>query len=249
MPRGTRPSKPKVFLSDEAMRPEDVLPPVPEFVAVGDVPLEAARQPIPDGDHNSDPGRPQEDEPDDGDDGEFEPVPDEDIPDEDDETQSPPPAEEGDQPPAPASGKTAATPAPADRGSEAPAPVAAQPTAPLEAPVVTYRSRISVVEAWRYPGSLSSAPDFIDRSWTGWADEDQLIGKPSGPALRVPVPRSITYPEGMRLCRVGDYVVRQTVCLMDGVDSDVMVDVWPKEEFERMFMPVTDLKKQKLRAA
>jgi len=106
--------------------------------------------------------------------------------------------------------------------------------------LVTYRSRIAVVEAWRYPGSLTQAPPFIDRSWAAYVHDDELLGLPAGPALRVPVPHSTISPahEGVKICRKGDYVVRQNVTIADGVDPEEVVDVWPKADFEKLFIPV-----------
>ena len=211
MPRQAR--VPQVVLSDDPMIPEDVLP-----LKAGDPetpPREPPKKPP------EEPGEQPPEEPDiDDDDGEEEdepsPVP----------TPGVPPAAAGvaaDQPPLLGSGYSA----PVD-------------TAPSQPPTVTYRSRISVVEAWRYPGQLANAPSFIDRAWTAWADGD-LYGRPSGPALRIPVTRSISGPppiDGFKLCRMGDYVVRQNVTLVDGLDPEEQLDVWPKDDFERLFMPV-----------
>lgn len=102
-----------------------------------------------------------------------------------------------------------------------------------------------MVEAWRYPGQLADAPDFIDRSWTAWADGD-LYGGPSGPALRIPITSSLSSPvppDGFKMCRVGDYVVKQMVTLVDGLEPEESLDVWPKDVFERLFMPVAGGKK------
>ena len=96
------------------------------------------------------------------------------------------------------------------------------------------------MEAWRYPGQLATAPGFIDRSWTAWADAT-IDGKPAGPALKIPITGSFsgpTPPDGAKLCRIGDYVVRQMVSIIDNLEEEAL-DVWPKEEFERLFIPVT----------
>lgn len=193
------PRKPTVFLSDEAVIPEDVLP-----AKAGDPETENPYNPL---------GPPKDVPP---------------------EPENPPPPLEPE--PEPEENPPAAGPPP-KVGSEYSAPVG-DPSSPT--PLVTYRSRISVLQAWRYPGQLSQAPDFIDRSWTAWQDAD-LQGRPAGPALKVPVTRTIsgpTPPDGFKFCRIGDYVVRQNVSLVDGLEPEEHLDVWPKDDFERLFMPV-----------
>ena len=95
-----------------------------------------------------------------------------------------------------------------------------------------YESRIRIAEAWQYTGELASAPAWIDRSWAAWDDGDG--SRPQGPALRVPTASSQT---GDKLCRRGDYIVRQEVTLALGVDPDLQIEVWAKDEFERFFLP------------
>jgi hypothetical protein len=91
---------------------------------------------------------------------------------------------------------------------------------------VTYQSRIHVNEAWQYAGTLRDAPDFIDRNWVGFDD---------GPILRVP---HYARPDGEQvICRVMDYVVRQEVKLAEGMPTMERIEVWPREEFERLFIP------------
>jgi len=101
-----------------------------------------------------------------------------------------------------------------------------------------YESRITIVDAWQYPGTLSQAPDWIDRNWAAWADYDQIRGMEPGPALRVP-----THGEGYRetLCRVGDFVARQEVKLLADIPGEIKLEVWEKEQFERLFMPSTPI--------
>lgn len=99
-----------------------------------------------------------------------------------------------------------------------------RPAPPLQA--VTYQSRIRVMDAWQYAGSLRDAPGFVDRNWAGF-DE--------APVLRVP---HYARPDGDPvICRVLDYVVRQEVRLADGMPSMERIEVWPREEFERLFIP------------
>jgi len=253
MPRAAA-RTPKVFLSDDPVLPDDVLPPnlsLSHEPTDGDPSEEQPYNPIPKRPGEGEPERrdrkrdrpddePNPDEPDD-----TEENPDDVDDDGEDEENTPvPDAPATEQPatPNPSSAGFAAT-VPPKLGSEYSAPV----DAPSKSPTVTYRSRISVVEAWRYPGQLAGAPLFIDRSWTAWADSD-INGSPSGPALRVPVTRSLsgpTPPDGTKLCRVGDYVVRQMVTLVDGLDAEESLDVWAKEAFERLFMPVSQAKKRK----
>lgn len=113
---------------------------------------------------------------------------------------------------------------------------AAQVQATVGPALATYRSRIRIVEAWRYPGSFKDAPAFIDRNWAAYADYDDERRIEAGPALRLPA----RTPTGEKLARKGDYVVRQQVSLADGVVDDVEIDVWPAEQFERLFMPVQE---------
>jgi hypothetical protein len=110
--------------------------------------------------------------------------------------------------------------------------------APMEGEIVhdpvRYTSRITILDAWQYPGRLESAPAWVDRNWAGWGDFDPLRGIEPGPCLRVP----LHYDQGqVALCRIGDFVARQEVAIADGV-ADVRVEVWPRESFEKMFVPV-----------
>lgn len=100
-----------------------------------------------------------------------------------------------------------------------------------------YESRIRIVEAWQYKGSLIGAPSFVDRSWAAWGDYDDERKINAGPALRVPTGSS----SAEKLCRVGDYVVRQEVVIALELDPDVQVDVWRKDEFEKFFLPARRL--------
>jgi hypothetical protein len=97
---------------------------------------------------------------------------------------------------------------------------------------VRYQSRIEVLEAYRYPGNLLVAPDWIDRNWIGFADADPVRELPAGPILRVP------QDGGEVLCRVGDYVVRQNV--RGDASSRIRTEVWAAHEFERIFIPVME---------
>lgn len=121
----------------------------------------------------------------------------------------------------------------------APELVAASPTPgpnPNPPAEITYRSRIAIIEAWRYAGALADAPPWIDRSWAAWADLDERTGQRPGPCLRVPVASHMRAGDEA-VCRVGDYVVRQCVSLADGIE-ETGVEVWPQADFHRLFMPV-----------
>lgn len=100
--------------------------------------------------------------------------------------------------------------------------------------VTRYESRIRIVEAWQYHGQLAEAPPYVDRGWAAWGDWDEERKIEPGPALRVPMEHG---RETEKMCRKGDYVVRQEVTIALGVEPDVRVEVWQKEEFEKFFLP------------
>lgn len=98
---------------------------------------------------------------------------------------------------------------------------------------VRYEGRIQVLDAFRYPGVLKDAPDWVDRNWIAFADHDDVRNIPAGPCLRVPLPSGVT-----AVCRVGDYVVQQEVRVALDTPGDVRIEVWPAEQFQKNFMPV-----------
>lgn len=98
-------------------------------------------------------------------------------------------------------------------------------------PLQKYESRITVVEAWQYAGQLGSAPDFVDKNWLGYAQDDTLRQIPAGPCLRVP-----TGTGDEVVCRIGDYIVQQEVKIDSNI-SDLRIEVWAKEHFQKMFLP------------
>lgn len=109
-----------------------------------------------------------------------------------------------------------------------PAPAAARGT-------VRYEARIQILDAWQYPGGLKDAPDWIDRNWVAYAaDEDSLRNIPAGPCLRVPLASG-----EVAICRIGDFVAMQEIRLVADQPGDVRVEVWPQEQFFKLFMPVT----------
>jgi hypothetical protein len=117
-------------------------------------------------------------------------------------------------------------------------PPIAPVTSPSTVPAVggtTYEHRIRVVEVFHYAGSLRDAPGWISRDWIAYGDYDEKRKLPAGPALLVPTPRT---PTGTTLCRNGDYVVKQEVLLARGLDPDEQIEVWEKDAFERLFIPV-----------
>lgn len=99
---------------------------------------------------------------------------------------------------------------------------------------VRYEARITIVDAYQYSGALKDAPDWVDRNWAAYADNfDPLRQLEPGPALRVP-----TYRGDTVLCRVGDYVARQEVKITADQPGEIKIEVWEKEQFQRIFMPV-----------
>jgi hypothetical protein len=100
---------------------------------------------------------------------------------------------------------------------------------------IRYESRISIVDAFRYPGNLTNAPAWVDRNWVGFGDYDAIRGIDEGPCLRVPSPAD---PNEVVLCRIGDYVCRQSVLLDNGRMPELRTEVWAAEQFERLFVGV-----------
>lgn len=99
---------------------------------------------------------------------------------------------------------------------------------------VRYEGRIRIMEAFQYMGGLASAPEWIDRNWVGYGDHDDLRNIPAGPALRVPLRSG-----NIAVARIGDYIVQQEVLLSAGMPTELRVEVWPKDDFEKNFLPVT----------
>lgn len=105
---------------------------------------------------------------------------------------------------------------------------------PVASGALVYEHRIRVLEAFHYPGTYVGAPDWVSRDWLAYAEPDPARGLPAGPCLNVPTPRS---PTGVAVCRKGDFIVRQEILLAAGLDPEIQVEVWPREEFERLFIP------------
>jgi hypothetical protein len=112
------------------------------------------------------------------------------------------------------------------------------------APAVTgsadlkFVSRIRITEAYQYfPATLAQAPIWVDRNWVGYhGQHDSVRGLEPGPCLRVPDPSDDTR---VIVARAGDYVVMQDV-QVDGGGSIIEIEVWEKEQFERLFMHVME---------
>ena len=79
-------------------------------------------------------------------------------------------------------------------------------------------------------GSFVNAPAWIDRNWFSHGDHDPLRNIEAGPALRIPL------DSGVVIARLGDYVCQQSVALTPGV-SDIRLEVWPAETFQKLFIP------------
>lgn len=98
---------------------------------------------------------------------------------------------------------------------------------------IRYEGRIRVLDAFQYNGDLSKAPEWVDRNWLAYGDHDPLRGIEPGPALRVPL------PSGQHvMCRIGDYVVQQSVRLTADHPGDMRLEVWAKDDFRKNFLPV-----------
>ena len=109
-------------------------------------------------------------------------------------------------------------------------PPAATNASPLEPS--RYTQRIRVLEAYQYKGKLTDAPAYVDRSWAAYGSVDPLRDIPAGPAVAVPDNLG-----GSALARIGDYIVRQSVTVAEGIE-DTRVEVWSRESFEKFFLPI-----------
>jgi len=121
-----------------------------------------------------------------------------------------------------------------EHGSDGDAPPASpEPEILPPLPASRYRQRIRIIEAWQYNGRLADAPAWVDRNWAAWGDYDPLRKIDAGPAVKVP-----TAPNGpAAVARIGDYIVQQEVAVTEDI-SDVRVEVWAREQFEKFFLSV-----------
>lgn len=105
---------------------------------------------------------------------------------------------------------------------------------------IKFVSRIRITEAYQYnPMTLKDAPIWVDRNWVGYhGQHDSVRNLEPGPCLRVPDP---TNDETVIVARVGDYVVMQDVKIDEG-SSIVEIEVWQKDQFERLFISVARVK-------
>jgi hypothetical protein len=97
---------------------------------------------------------------------------------------------------------------------------------------VRYEARIQILEAWQYLGAMLTAPPWIDRNWIAFAEANEELKLPAGPAIMVPT------GAGDKLARRGDYVCRQEVRLTEDLPGDIRLEVWPRDVFEKLFLPV-----------
>lgn len=169
-----------------------------------------------------------------------EPVPDPEPPDED----PPEPDEDPDEPDEDENGEPPSTPEDGEPEKHRSGSLRSTESAIAHLPVhegeivhdpVRYTSRITILDAWQYPGAVRDAPGWVDRNWVGWGDYDPLRGIEPGPCLRVPLPWDPTGAQ-VALVRVGDYVARQEVAIADGV-VDIRIEAWNRDHFEKMFIP------------
>lgn len=99
-----------------------------------------------------------------------------------------------------------------------------------------YESRITILAAWQYPGNVNAAPAWIDRNWIGYeTNYDPVRNLEGGPVLRIP---SHNDPSSTTSARVGDYVVQQEMKVAPTL-TDIRVEVWRKEDFEKFFIPAS----------
>jgi hypothetical protein len=106
---------------------------------------------------------------------------------------------------------------------------------------IRYEGRVRIIEAWCFNGRIQEAPPFVDRNWLAYGSHDDERGIPEGPMIQMPNwvhrdGRSTQLPD--KICRIGDYVVKQEVLLDAGRESHVKVEVWQRDEFEKVFIPV-----------
>jgi hypothetical protein len=94
--------------------------------------------------------------------------------------------------------------------------------------VVSYVQRVTVTEAYQFNGRVQSAPEFVDRNWLSF---DEVSKEETGVGIVLELP-------GIGICRIGDYIVRQSVLMDDTGYSIDRVAVYSKDNFEKMFLPV-----------
>lgn len=119
-------------------------------------------------------------------------------------------------------------------GATAPKPPASPAPSAKSSADIKFVSRIRITEAYQYfPQTLSVAPIWVDRNWVGYAGQhDSVRNIEPGPCLRVPDP---SQDDRVIVARAGDYVVMQDV-VIDDKTSIIEIEVWEREQFERLFM-------------
>lgn len=100
----------------------------------------------------------------------------------------------------------------------------------------SYQSRIQILDAYQYTGTVHDAPDWVDRNWTGYGDYDNVRLLEAGPVLRVPDGTGHN-GEGVVIARKGDFIVRQSIENDDGSPAEIRVNVWAQDQFMKLFMP------------
>lgn len=159
-----------------------------------------------------------------------------DLPDEQDPTRQPMPEDHPNDPlPSPPDQPTD-HPEPQQEPQQAPGKTADDPATPA----AHYEARIQILDAFQYPGALKNAPDWVSRNWAAYADYDPIREMEAGPALRVPVPSGL-----IAIARIGDYVCRQSVMLDPSLPPETRIEVWNRDQFEKLFVP-TQIKSSQL---
>lgn len=98
---------------------------------------------------------------------------------------------------------------------------------------VRYEGRVRVIEAWRFDGVIHNAPEYVDRNWLAYGGYDDERKIQPGPMIQMPMdPQGRTHKD----CRIGDYIVRQEIKLNLDRPPEEKIEVWPRDEFERVFI-------------
>lgn len=104
---------------------------------------------------------------------------------------------------------------------------------------VRYEGRVRIIEAWRFTGVITEAPAYVDRNWLAYGGYDEERGINPGPMIQMPQTDEHGHRSGPdRYCRIGDYIVQQEIRLDAGQKSHIKVEVWPRDEFEKVFIIV-----------
>lgn len=108
--------------------------------------------------------------------------------------------------------------------------------APAPGPILTrYESRIQIIDAYQYHGSVADAPAWVDRNWIGYCDDDPVREIAAGPCLRVPLTGAESSGDVV-LCRDGDYIAQQSVTLAPNSSPIIRIEVWNRDMFHKLFL-------------